>query len=153
MTYGVDLGSVTTTADADADVDLSEFVEADGKEGFVDLWPGLDVWFWWFEVPDGGCRGRFTLKRRISGWTRESGLPFTLTMPLPAWRTIVRQDTGSGAPGLKVPCNVRQRLLMAMSACEFADNVDRCTCLLLAEALDHLRGSHDCGWIGAVDVW
>ena len=73
-------------------------------------------------VPARGCERRFTLKRRISGWTRERGLPFTLTMPLPAWQTIVRQDTGSGAPGIKVPCNARQRLLMAMSACKFASN-------------------------------
>jgi hypothetical protein len=34
---GVDLGDVTTTADADADVDTSELVEADNQKGLVDL--------------------------------------------------------------------------------------------------------------------
>lgn len=34
---GVDLGSVTTTGDADADVDVGELVEADNQEGLVDL--------------------------------------------------------------------------------------------------------------------
>ena len=54
---------------------------------------------------------------------------------------------------IKEPCNVRRRLLMAMLAGELSGSVDGCTCLLLAEALHHLRGSHDCGWIGAVPVW
>lgn len=34
---GVDLRSVTTTGDADADVDVGELVEADNQEGLVDL--------------------------------------------------------------------------------------------------------------------
>lgn len=34
---GVDLRSLTTTGDADADVDTGEFVDADDQEGFVDL--------------------------------------------------------------------------------------------------------------------
>lgn len=34
---GVDLGNVTTTGDADTDVDSSEFVKTDDQEGFVDL--------------------------------------------------------------------------------------------------------------------
>ena len=33
----VDLGGVTTAGDADADVDVGKFVEADYEEGFVDL--------------------------------------------------------------------------------------------------------------------
>lgn len=37
LTDGVDLGGVTTAGDADADVDVGEFVEADDEEGFVDL--------------------------------------------------------------------------------------------------------------------
>lgn len=34
---GVDLGGVSTTGDADADVDVGEFVQANDEEGFVDL--------------------------------------------------------------------------------------------------------------------
>lgn len=34
---GVDLGNVTTTGDADTDVDSSELVKTDDQEGFVDL--------------------------------------------------------------------------------------------------------------------
>lgn len=37
LTDGVDLGSVTTTSDADADVDVGELVEADNQERLVDL--------------------------------------------------------------------------------------------------------------------
>lgn len=33
----VDLGSVTTTADSDSDIDVLEVVETDGEEGLVDL--------------------------------------------------------------------------------------------------------------------
>ena len=29
---------MAAAADADADIDVGEFVEADGKEGFVNLW-------------------------------------------------------------------------------------------------------------------
>lgn len=35
---GVDLRGVTTTGDADADVDTGELVNADDQEGLVDLW-------------------------------------------------------------------------------------------------------------------
>ena len=34
---GVDLRSVTTAGDADADVDLGELVDADDEQGLVDL--------------------------------------------------------------------------------------------------------------------
>jgi len=37
LTDSVDLGSVTTTGDADTDVDTSELVNADDQEGLVDL--------------------------------------------------------------------------------------------------------------------
>lgn len=37
LTDGVDLGGVTTTSDADADVDVGELVEADNQERLVDL--------------------------------------------------------------------------------------------------------------------
>jgi len=37
LTDGVDLRGVTTTADADADVDVGELVEADDEERLVDL--------------------------------------------------------------------------------------------------------------------
>jgi hypothetical protein len=37
LTDGVDLGSVTTTGDTDADVDSGELVLADDQEGLVDL--------------------------------------------------------------------------------------------------------------------
>jgi hypothetical protein len=38
LTDGVDLGSVTTAGDADADVDIGELVEAEDQERLVDLW-------------------------------------------------------------------------------------------------------------------
>lgn len=89
LTDGVDLGSVSTTGDADADVDAGELVEANNQEGLVKLWA---------EVVRSCSRspknlilllvsagsGEFTLKRRISGWIRLSGLPLTLTRPFPA---------------------------------------------------------------------
>lgn len=37
LTDGVDLRGVTTTGDADTDVDVGELVEADDEEGLVDL--------------------------------------------------------------------------------------------------------------------
>ena len=37
LTDGVDLGSVTTTSDANTDVDTGELVSADDQEGLVDL--------------------------------------------------------------------------------------------------------------------
>lgn len=37
LTDGVDLRGVTTTGDADADVDTSELVSANDQEGLVDL--------------------------------------------------------------------------------------------------------------------
>lgn len=37
LTDGVNLGSVTTTGDADTDVDTSELVNTDNQEGLVDL--------------------------------------------------------------------------------------------------------------------
>ena len=37
LTDGVDLRSLTTTGDADADVDVGELVEVDNEDGLVDL--------------------------------------------------------------------------------------------------------------------
>jgi hypothetical protein len=37
LTDGVDLGSVTTTGDADTDVDVGELVETNDQERLVDL--------------------------------------------------------------------------------------------------------------------
>lgn len=37
MSDGVDLGSVTTAGDANADIDIGELVKADNEEGFVNL--------------------------------------------------------------------------------------------------------------------
>jgi hypothetical protein len=37
LTDGVNLGSVSTTGDSDANIDAGEFVETDCQEGFVDL--------------------------------------------------------------------------------------------------------------------
>lgn len=37
LTDGVNLGSVTTTGDADTDVDAGELVNTDNQEGLVDL--------------------------------------------------------------------------------------------------------------------
>lgn len=37
LTDGIDLRSVSTTSNSDADIDASEFVEADDQDGFVDL--------------------------------------------------------------------------------------------------------------------
>jgi hypothetical protein len=77
LANGVDLGCVATTSDADADVDV----------GFRLL--GLTAYYSY------DCRspnlsrpkmrtGSYTLKRRISGWTRERGFPLTLMRPFPA---------------------------------------------------------------------
>ena len=52
-------------------------------------------------------------------------------------------------PEIKVPCSVRRRSLMALLARGLPSDVNESTCLLLAEALHHLRGSHDCGLTGA----
>lgn len=52
LTDGVDLGSVTTTGDTDADVDTGELVLADDQEGLVDLdWIMLELIFRKVEVP------------------------------------------------------------------------------------------------------
>jgi hypothetical protein len=37
LTDGVDLGSMSTTGNADADIDAGELVEADNQEGLVEL--------------------------------------------------------------------------------------------------------------------
>ena len=37
LSDSIDLGSVTTTGNADSDIDTGELVKADDKEGFVDL--------------------------------------------------------------------------------------------------------------------
>lgn len=43
LSDSIDLGSVTTTGDADTDVDTGEFVKADDEDGFVDLgWTMLE---------------------------------------------------------------------------------------------------------------
>jgi len=42
---GVDLRGVATSADADADVDLGELVDADDEEGLVDLFVSVNVAF------------------------------------------------------------------------------------------------------------
>ena len=41
LTDGVDLRSVTTAGDADADVNVGELIEADDQDGLVDLVSGL----------------------------------------------------------------------------------------------------------------
>ena len=78
---GVDLGSVATAADADADVDLGELVDADDEEGLVDLF--IEHMSVIFGSPRNIARGFVkmvrTLKRRTEGSTRWRGLPLTLT--------------------------------------------------------------------------
>ena len=37
LTNGVDLGCVSTTGDSNADINVSEFVQTNDQEGFVDL--------------------------------------------------------------------------------------------------------------------
>ena len=95
LTDGVNLGGVTTTGDADTDVDTGKLVGTDDEEGLVDLLfhgiLGCGVLFFFF-FPYPSWRQIFprldgewwrTLKRRTSGWTRERGWPLTLTRPLP----------------------------------------------------------------------
>jgi hypothetical protein len=99
---GIDLRSVTTTGDTDTDVDTGELVKANDKEGFVDLGGFSSVQFCgkdkctrhicsgescsakrdcvWVVTEDFVVR---TLNRKISGWTRERGWPFTLMRPEP----------------------------------------------------------------------
>lgn len=43
LTDGVDLRSLTTTGDADTDVDVGELVEADNEDGLVDLWDYVSI--------------------------------------------------------------------------------------------------------------
>ena len=43
LTDGVDLGSVSTTGNANSDVDICELLEADDEEGLVDL-ESQDLW-------------------------------------------------------------------------------------------------------------
>lgn len=43
LTDGVDLGSVTTARDADADVDVGELVETNDQDGLVDLYCGEKI--------------------------------------------------------------------------------------------------------------
>lgn len=104
LTDGVDLGSVTTTGNTDTDVDTGELVSADDQEGLVDLeirawivrnrirrrFPHCHCRLRFVRIPSFLARGSWwserivrTLKRRISGWTRERGWPLTLTRPLP----------------------------------------------------------------------
>jgi len=73
---------MTTTTDTDADVDLGELVEADDEEGFVDLTVLRD---WGPPAFEDIC----TLNRSISGCASAKGLPFTLTIPFPAWTTHI----------------------------------------------------------------
>ena len=49
---GVDLGSVTTTGDANSDVDLGELIEADDEERLVNL---LIVFFFFFKLAMKSC--------------------------------------------------------------------------------------------------
>ena len=43
LSDSVDLGSVSTTGDSDADIDVGEFLKTDNQEGFVDL-ESEDLW-------------------------------------------------------------------------------------------------------------
>lgn len=43
LTDGVDLGSVSTTGDANSNIDVGELLEANDEEGFVDL-VSQDLW-------------------------------------------------------------------------------------------------------------
>lgn len=46
LANGVDLRGVTTTGDADTDVDTGELVDADDQEGLVDLWTSRQIFCW-----------------------------------------------------------------------------------------------------------
>ena len=91
LSDGVDLRGVTTTGDADADVDVGELVNAYDEERLVDLlWRSIcqstvsRMVIWTKCVRMGKPWIARTLKRRISGCVRARGLPLTLTRPLPA---------------------------------------------------------------------
>ena len=103
LTDGVDLGGVTTTGDADTDVDTGELVNADDQEGLVDLaefmsekairnliplpipkGPPLANRF--PSIPRQICVGegeRAYLEAEDLGLGQGEGLPLTLTRPLP----------------------------------------------------------------------
>lgn len=92
----VDLRGVTTTGDADADVDTGELVSADDQERLVDLViRRVRPQFQCCRCALGCCNAvagvleceKRTLKRRISGWTRLRGWPLTLTRPLPCYKS------------------------------------------------------------------
>ncbi len=140
LTDGVDLGSVTTTGDANADINTSELVEADNQKRLVKLFANMSE-----RVPsissqfpppyslfDSRVADGCTLKRRISGWMRLSGLPLTLTRPFPAY-------TESQSALHFVFCRRRISSHLALGNCGGS--------LLLAEALNALRcRGHVCDW-------
>jgi hypothetical protein len=106
---------MTTTGDADADIDIGELVDAEDEEGFVDLFffiRSSDLAIWiptktlarLFEASIGNEMR--TLNLRISGWTSCSGLPFTLMRPLPCWRIQYIKSTSTP----NAPC-IRQNIL------------------------------------------
>ena len=85
---GVDLGDVTTTGDADTDIDTGELVEADDQKGLVDLIP-LDPVHSDSHHPIYRFHAIRTLKRSCSGLTRLRGWPLTLMRPLPCCKKAV----------------------------------------------------------------
>lgn len=104
LSDGVDLRSVATTGNSDTDIDIGEFVEANNQDRLVDLKSANCVRILTFHRCS--CHPH-TLKRRISGWTKESGLPLTLMRPLPflQWATAVaaRKKVSISRPSLPQP--------------------------------------------------
>ena len=70
LTDGVNLRSVSSTGNTNTNIHVGKLIQSNDQKGFVDLLVSV-------------TRLELTLKRRISGWTRDRGEPLTLIRPLP----------------------------------------------------------------------
>ena len=123
---GVDLGSVSTSGDADADVDTSELVEADNQERLVDL-----------ESQDLGLDEAERLAVDLNQSLTSLFFFSSVSYP-PVCLAVVH--TLQWATAVAVHNSVSTEASQARPA-------SRHTCLLLAEALDTLGcRCHGCDW-------
>lgn len=143
----------TTTSHTDTDINVGELVETDDEKGLVDLRAIVRDCR---KSPMAVARRQFrTLKRMISGWTRLSGLPLTLTRPLPAYSNssvfVVSSRSRSSVSSqqyLAVGDYTRESSANAIFATYSKHKRTSRSRLLLAEALDALGcGGHSCDWL------
>ncbi len=130
LTNSVDLGCVSTTGNSNSDVDIGELVKTNDEERFVDL-ESQDLWL--DEVEGLAVNLDKTFASLISPYCQYSPIACERrgrVIRTLQWATAVAiQQFVSTSPKLQIR--------------EFAN-----TCLLLAEALNALRGGHDCVFVG-----